>query len=503
IFDNGSAGIEGRDGLPYTFVSGSRITGNQGSGVQSLGPMNGSVVYGNGGANGLDYEETRPSAELLETDLTGNYWGAETTAFMNANPWGTYQDVPAIHDFVDDTNLTAANYGGHLLSDNGAGPDLAPPAFLLSATPNLSNAANVGLVNFLLEFNEPMDTSIQPVVTFDTEFPFTEHVVEPIGWSSTTSPSSFWRGTFSVGIETGDGLNTIRVSGAKAADGFEIPDDTAHDFMIDTSPGTSLSNGVATPLGDSSMHIEWDSSVGVDLLGYSIRRANAVDGPYDLIASVPASVTETIDSGLRSNSTYFYQILEYDSDFNSRQLTSPFIGTTDVAPTPTPTDTSTSSPTSTLTRTPTATSSSTSTPTDTMTPFVIVTSTSTNTPSHSPTFTPTPSPSQTPTTTGTETPTNTGTVTVTPSSTFSVTPTASLTPTRTHTHTLSHTPTPTPTSTSTSTPTDTPNFDVGPSQTPDGQIDAHDLIQILQEGKSESTNWDFLFEFAQFWKQSK
>ncbi|MCA9428069.1 MAG: fibronectin type III domain-containing protein, partial [Candidatus Omnitrophica bacterium] len=248
-----------------------------------------------------------------------------------------------------------------------------------------------------------------------------------------------------------DGLNTIRVSGAKSADGFEIPDDTSHYFMIDTSPGTSLSNGVATPLGDSSMHLEWDPSVGVNLLGYSIRRANALDGPYNLIASVAASVTETIDSGLSPNSTYYYQVLEYDSDFNSRQLTSPFLGTTDEAPTPTSTETWTPSPTS--TQTPTSTLSSTPTETPTLSPSSMIVATDT------PTFTQTPTPSQT--------------------------------------------QTPTPTSTSTATPTHTRDFDVGPSQTPDGQIDAHDLIQILQEGKSETTDWDVLFEFAQFWKRTR
>ncbi|MCA9444964.1 MAG: fibronectin type III domain-containing protein [Candidatus Omnitrophica bacterium] len=347
-------------------------------------------------------------------NFENNFWGNEITAWMNENPFMADRD-PEIVDGFDSPSGWFLDYSPHspsLLVDSPS--DLAP-AILLECTPNLQNAVNIGLAELTLVFSEGMDTTIQPVVSFDTVFPFTEHIVEPIGWTETSGPSSTWRGTFSVGIETGDGLNTIRVSGAKAGDGFEIPDDTVHHFQIDTSPGTSISNGVATALSQSEMLLEWDPSISNDLFGYTIRRAISIGGPYNLVANLPASVTQTTDTGLNPGATYYYQILEYDSDFNSRQLTSPFLGTTEEAPMPTFSATFTNSPTM------------------------------------------PPTPIETPTATFTE----------------SATP--SLTPSR--------------------------SYDIGPSQTPDGKVDAHDLLQILEEGKSDSNNWDHLFDFSRFWME--
>jgi hypothetical protein len=285
---------------------------------------------------------------------------------MNANPWGTYADVPRIFDFVDDTLLTLARYENHLLADPGAGPDDSAPAFLLSATPNLDNAVNVGLTEFRLCFSEPMDTSIDPVVSFDTLSPFTEHVVDSIGWSSTTSPSRTWRGTFAVGIETGDGINSIRVAGARAADGFQIPGDTSHQFVIDTRAGLSGHQASANPISSEELQLVWEPSTDSGAMSYSIRRSNAARGPYNLVGTVSASLTEYTDKGLQPETTYFYQIVEVDAALNSRQLTNPFSGTTD--PLGVPTRTPTPSPT--VTETPVAT--------PTYTPDAIVTPTSTS-----------------------------------------------------------------------------------------------------------------------------
>ena len=135
-------------------------------------------------------------------------------------------------------------------------------------------------------------------------------------------------------------------------------------------------------------------------------------------------------------------------------------------PTTTPTRTPTRTPTATPTHTPTATPTATSTPTHTPTPTQTPTATPTATPTYTPTHTPTPTstptatstPTQTPTATPTYTPTATPTRTATPTATS--TPTPTLTPTRTPTATPTHTPTRTPTGTPTPTrtPTHTPTF---------------------------------------------
>ncbi|MCA9418489.1 MAG: hypothetical protein KC917_19595, partial [Candidatus Omnitrophica bacterium] len=163
---------------------------NMAFGIRNATRMNGSILYDNGGFAGYDYLEARFNKDLPQVDLTGNYWGPQTTAFMNSNGWGTSADVPKIFDFFDNNFLTEAVYDNHLSSSSGAGPDLSPPAFLLSATPNMDDPVSVGVMEFKLEFSEVLNESIAPIVTFGREFPFTDHVVDASAWTATTTASS-------------------------------------------------------------------------------------------------------------------------------------------------------------------------------------------------------------------------------------------------------------------------------------------------------------------------
>ena len=413
ILENGGIGIEGRAGPSYTQITGTQVVGNTASGIKNAGPVTGCSLFDNGGESGYDFEETRPSTQLSEVDASGNYWGPETTAFMNANPWGTYANVPRIHDFVDNTRLALVRYQNQLTSPPENGPDAAAPAFLLAVTPNLNNAVNVDLVEFSLVFNENMATEIDPIVTFDTSFPFTEHVVDSLGWEVSTAASTTWKGRFAVGIETGVGVNTLRVAGAASADGFAIPDDTSHQFAIDTRAGLSGNRAVAQTVSYDTLRLEWVPSSAPDVTGYSVRRSLHEKGAYRFVETVPPSVTEYFDGGLAADTTYYYQIVEIDSSLNSRQLTNPFSGTTDPlgAPTRTPTPTSDQA---------TAT----------------------------PTVTPTPAP---------------------------------------------------PTVTPTPTPHVTNGYDVGPGGSPDGVVDARDLLAIVEDLASKGSASTTVFDFARYW----
>jgi hypothetical protein len=429
IIGNGGIGIDS----PVGNVTFSSILNNGGAGVKNLAStaaLNHCNLFGNGQFDYFDDSHGNSGGAYKNVQM--NYWGSGTTGQMLAHPFPF--DIDRIYDQFENLfgDGWVADYRQFSTSPVGNAPGVTAPAFLLVATPNLDNPANVGLAAFTLVFSETMDTTITPAVTFGLSAPFTDHVVVPEGW---IGPNT-WRGTFAIGIETGDSLNTVRVAGAKAVDGFVIPDDTYHTFVIDTAPGTGINNGVAIPQGFDSMLLSWDPSDDPQLLGYSVRRALSPGGPYQLIANLPADTTSTLDTGLSGGTTYFYQVSEFDSSINSRQLTSAFAGTTAPAPTGTPTK----SPT------PSATASRTFTPTVT------------NTPTISPTG---PLP----------TPTSTETATLTPV----VTPTPSDTPTPCQTYDLS----------------------------PDCQIDARDLIQMIKDLSitPPTHNPRELFEFAMHWKE--
>lgn len=107
--------------------------------------------------------------------------------------------------------------------------------------------------------------------------------------------------------------------------------------------------------------------------------------------------------------------------------------------------------------------------------------------------------------TPTPTPTFTATATFTPSSTRTPTPTRTPTYTPTHTPTSTWTWTPTatftPTHTFTPTPTATRDFDIAPTDLPDGKVDALDLLLLLDWIAAATDEGRVLFEFGWSWKR--
>ena len=433
IANNGRAGVEGQSG-EVTYCG---ITGNLDVGARNLDKLNNCNISGNAE---YDYQETRWRTAGETSDVRHNYWGPTTAAEMAAHPYPA--NIAAIYDGFDDHTKWFANYGGlgeFKLDPLPNAPNDIPPAFIFAATPNLLNAVNVGLATFTIVFSEAMNASVTPSVTFGTESPYTRHIVGSIGWMDDIT----WRGAFVFGTNTGDGLNTIKVSGAEAADGFVIPDDTSHQFVVDVwyGTGTSVRNGMAIPQSPDTMFLRWDASFYTTISGYKVVRSLSPAGPWRLIASLQPTQLTMTDIGLEPDTTYYYQVYEQEGQ-NDRQLTKPFSNKTNPPYTPTVTHTLTV----TSTRTPTWTYTSTNTWT--------------------PTFTLLPS--------------------------FTFTPTASSTPTSTPSSTATESQTPTPS------PSPTINLNVFV----DDQIDAKDLLIFFEDIRSGHAEASVLFEICREWETS-
>jgi subtilisin family serine protease len=163
-------------------------------------------------------------------------------------------------------------------------------------------------VRFDVYFNRVMDTKYPPIVTFGVRDPFTQHLVEDsTGWSS---DSTVWHGYYTVNLETGDGINTVRVTGAKDTDHFEIPiEDTRFKFVIDAA-GSATNEFLATA-DVGKVILNWPKAPTDDVLGYNMYRYyNLTDSTYSSLERINTDlITDTtyIDYAVIPETTYHYQ----------------------------------------------------------------------------------------------------------------------------------------------------------------------------------------------------
>ncbi|NQU42006.1 S8 family serine peptidase [bacterium] len=305
------------------------ILHNAGIGTQDLLSLNNSNVYGNDwlSGNGIQIKDTVATSGRV--DFESNWWDLVNVSEITGKTYPS--DLSFAQDFFDNSGSGFFDVWPPASAFMDNAPSNLTPAFLRSVEPNLDSAVNVGFARFTLTFSETMDTNPSSsiiAVTFGLAAPYESHVVQPDpGW---LAAGRTWQGRFAVQGDTGDGVNTIKVSSARAADGFVVPDDTAHLFEIDTSGGLAANNGGVLPAGSGFLSVGW-SEVGspVGVLGYNIRRsASGIPGTFQRINPATVHGTSYLDAGLIDQKTYYYIVDLVDFGNNAVQWTPVFSGRT-------------------------------------------------------------------------------------------------------------------------------------------------------------------------------
>jgi len=326
VAGNGSDGIFSSGGVGT--VSNSSILNNGGIGTRNILSLTGSNIHGNGGAW---QTHDNVSAGSGDRNFTNNWWGGDNTALLDAG--GEWANMPFLQDTQDGSGNWLIDVWPYRTSAAPNAPDTSlTPALLLTVTPNPDNAANVGWTTFTLTFSEAMDPNPPSAavvsVSFGRSAPYTANVVQP--YPGYLPDQKTWQGRFAVGSGTGDGVNTIRVSNAVSADGFLIPDDTAHTFVIDTTGAGAANNGIALAMG-TTMKLMWsEGSKPAGALGYNVRRSGSgLPGTYQKINGSIVTAASYMDTGIQSHTLYFYVVDLVDANHNSTQWTPPFFGRTE------------------------------------------------------------------------------------------------------------------------------------------------------------------------------
>ncbi|MCX7049031.1 MAG: right-handed parallel beta-helix repeat-containing protein, partial [Candidatus Sumerlaeota bacterium] len=338
---NASDGVVGSDRSGGSVGSGtinnSLVANNAGAGLLNLVSVNQSNILGN---QGFAAEDTVSLSSGMR-DFTGNYWGAIATDELTTKAEGA--NLSFINDVKDGAGAWNLNVWPYTSSTVPEAPRAGGPPWAWRVKPDLTRVTTIGTTTFTLTYTASMNTAINPSVTFGLDDPFQLRMATPApGWISPTT----WQGTHTIGTNTGDGINTIRISGAIAADGFPLPDDTSHQFYINTRDPFVANNGVASALGSDSMSCTWDTPAGESLAlqqriaGVSHAPIFTQDSPantgYHLLMSQgnldnfqrvnPAIIltNQYTATALTAETLYFFKVQRVEADGTTQDWTSIF-----------------------------------------------------------------------------------------------------------------------------------------------------------------------------------
>ena len=250
----------------------------------------------------------------IYTKITTNPSSNSEFHFFKYQYWGTSDSVKIenmFYDFMENPMLQRADFNPYLAS-----PVEECHAIVWKVLVNGKDAQDevvepvgVGKHRFDVYFNRPMDKTITPNVAFGVRYPFSSNAVNEDGsWSEDGRIYTAYK---TVKLTTGDGINRVRVSGAKEADGWEheIPvEDMRFEFLI--SAASSASNEFMATPGLGKVSLEWNDNDLEDGFGYNMYRMEQIS---DSTLSEPMMVNTTLitdtlytDFAVVPNKKYFY-----------------------------------------------------------------------------------------------------------------------------------------------------------------------------------------------------
>jgi len=160
--------------------------------------------------------------------------------------WGTFAIDTGTGDGLQNLSIGGARDAVGNIMDTDSGhtfviDTLAPrvQALSLSAPSPLGK----GQYNITITFNEPVDNSTAPVVTFGTAPPYKANAVAPMGWKS----AFVWECRVTINNSSGEGLNHIRVGGATDFANNTMLDDWNNTFSVDTTSPRVISVVLSDP----------------------------------------------------------------------------------------------------------------------------------------------------------------------------------------------------------------------------------------------------------------
>ena len=200
--------------------------------------------------------------------LRGTFWGTQSVELVKN----------AVRDYSLDFNRLPADLEPLLSNPSESTYPFVVDIDILDADGNSrpSKRFAAEATTWEIKFNRDMDQSIQPLVTFGPNIPYTDFTV-PGNWVD----SKTWRGNLLISPVATDGYQFIRVAGGVAADNPALvtgDDKKRFRFEVITS-GTESLNLQASG-GEGFVDLSWNQDDYDTLLGFNIYRSTSADSGF-------------------------------------------------------------------------------------------------------------------------------------------------------------------------------------------------------------------------------
>jgi len=270
-----------------------------------------------------------PRADVPQTCnnfLTGpghRVYGAPRGNVMYSGPqyWGTTDTIKIddkIYDFWEDPSLCVVRYQPILVKPSDSAHGIVWKVLINGVDPQdeRPDPLGPGLAKFEVFFNRAMDINFTPLLTFSAWEPYTHRIVKDS--ASWNNDSTVWSAWYDIGPETGDGINVIKVSGARDNEGWEVPPEFNNRFTFVIQAASSAAAEFTAVPGINRIRLTWQGIETPDQMGYNLYRYVKINDSLvsDTLRLNNFLITDTTytDTDLSPGFTfhYFYRILGTD-----------------------------------------------------------------------------------------------------------------------------------------------------------------------------------------------
>jgi subtilisin family serine protease len=266
-------------------------------------------------------------------DISQNYWGRENLASIQSS----------IYDFQIGASLPAALISPILTQPSAESHGIVWKVEINDTETNIfdnpyHSASGLGVIGsetiqFKVYFNRPMNPVYQPFLTFGVREPYTQNVVQDN--SEWNEDYTVWTAYYTVGLNTGDGIQRVRVASARDMENFEIPiERNRFEFVIQAAGAQSANFQALAGIG--KVDLEWPAAELDDILGYNMYRfENITDSTFTEPVIINANLivdSVYVDYAVIPYNTYYYKYKAVrtdmqESDFSKVVSATPFNAT--------------------------------------------------------------------------------------------------------------------------------------------------------------------------------